>query len=44
MSWDLRVLTVASSLLLTLLSAETSLAQRSGGVLKIYHRDGGRWR
>jgi len=39
MSWELRVLTVASSLLLTLLSAETVLAQKSGGVLKIYHRD-----
>ena len=39
MSWDLRVLTVASSLLLTPLSAETALAQKSGGVLRIYHWD-----
>jgi peptide/nickel transport system substrate-binding protein len=39
MSWDLRVLTVASSLLLVPLLGETASAQKSGGVLRIYHWD-----
>ena len=39
MSWDLRVLTVASSLLLVPLLGETASAQKAGGVLRIYHWD-----
>ena len=39
MTGDLRALATAAALFITVSVAETASAQKSGGILKIYHRD-----